>query len=356
MASISARNKQQRAISAVAVAAACLVACDKSPTGPTSREKSGDAVISGVQIAGPREVAPGQKIQLALIATLSNGTTRDVTSDANWISGNQQVASIAAPGGVTGGERGTVTIEARIGQLQAKKEIYVLPTGTYSLIGRLNDRTNRDVPVTDARVEVTTGTGTGLVASTNREGIFFLYGVAGDTTLHVTKEGYSQTTQTLSVVDHQYVTLDLAFLGKYPDVSGDYTLTITASSECGVGVGKGNLPQEIRVRSLPVTAEQNGLTLWVTPSGPQFGESRQGFYGRVDSGGGVVLTLRNPDDGQPIAERLSASNVLLIDGSAFSVDGVLAGELRLFEVTRSWVPIAWCSSPSHGFAMSRRSN
>jgi hypothetical protein len=295
-------------------------------------------------------VPPGQKIQLALIATLSNGTTRDVTNDANWISGNQQVASIAAPGGVTGGERGTVTIEARIGQLQAKKEVYVLPAGTYSLTGRLNDRAYRDVPVTDARVEVTAGTGTGLVAFTDRQGIFFLYGVAGDTTLHVTKEGYSQVSRTLSVVEHHYVTIDLASLGKYPDVAGTYTLIITASSECGIGLGKGNLPQEIRVRSYPATVEQNGVTLWVTLRGPQFSDFAQGFYGRVESGG-AVITFRNPDDGQPIAEQLSPTKVLLIEGSASSVDGVLAGELRLFDIRPSWVPVAWCSSTSHRFAM-----
>ena len=75
---------------------------------------SGDAVISGVPDRVGREKSRRAKPSrfTLRIATLNDRTTRDVTSDATWISGDGQVVSIASPGDVTGHQTGTAMIEA----------------------------------------------------------------------------------------------------------------------------------------------------------------------------------------------------------------------------------------------------
>jgi len=346
-----------RAVSIALAAAGFLMSCDGSPTGPTSGTKPGDHVISGIQIVGPREVAPGETVQLQLFATMSDRTTRDVTNEANWTSGDRQVASIAAPGRVAGRDRGSAMIEARFDGGRSHMEVFVLPAGTFRLYGHLNERRSRDKPLTGARVEVTTGAGAGLFTTADSKGVFYLYGVSGETSLRITMEGYSQATHTINVVDHQWITIEVPFLGINPDLSGTYTLTITAASDCGIGLGEAKLPEEVRVRSYTATVQQDGSTLWVTLSGLGI-SSAQGFYGRVEPAGAAFL-LTNPDDGQPIGERLTTSRALLIEGSAVvaagpeaRLTGTLSGELRLFE-TPSWKPIAWCSSTNHEFVLSR---
>ncbi len=348
-----------RAIPVALIASGVLTSCDASPTGPTSDRKPGNPVISGVQIVGPGAVPPGGTVKFTLVVTLSDRTTRDVTKEANWTSADGQVVSIAAPGELTGRERGTVMIEARFEGHRARKELYILPTGTYRLAGHVNDRADSQVPLAGARIEVTTGAGAGLVATTNPEGVFSLYGVAGDTTLRVTKPGYSEVTQTITVGAHQWINIALPFLGKYPDLSGTYTLTIAAASECGIGLGERKLPQDVRVRSYTAIVQQDGPSLWVALDGPTFRpEYPQGFYGSVQSAG-VTFQMKNPDDGQGIAERLSTSKVLMIEGNVVAasdattrIAGMLSGEFRLLE-TPSWKPIAWCSSTSHQFVLSR---
>ena len=346
-----------KGLSIAFVAVAFLVGCQQSPTSPTSSVP----VISGVQIGGPREVPPGQTVRFTLIATLSDTTTRDVTSEATWTAGDGQVVSIVSPGDVTGRQTGTAMIEARFDGHRARKEVYVLPAGTFVLIGRLRERGNRDLSVAGARIEVTSGAGAGLVTTTSAEGVFSLYGVSGETILYVTKDGYARLTQTLSVTDHlTSMTIEVLFLGGHPDLSGTYTLTIAAASDCGVGVGQGNLPEEVRVRSYAAAVEQDDGFLWVTLSGPGFlTELESYFYGTVQTER-AVFSLRNPDDGTPIAEWLSGSRVFSIEGSAIvaigsgaGLGGMLSGELRLSETGSPWRRIAWCSSTSHQFVLSR---
>jgi hypothetical protein len=86
----------------------------------------------------------------------------------------------------------------------------------------------------------------------------------------------------------------------------------------------------------------------------------QGFYGTL-SATGATFTVRNADDGQPIGEQLSDSRSFLFEGNVVAAGspdsrlaGTLSGELILFDTTpRTWRRIAWCTSMSHHFALSR---
>ena len=216
------------------------------------------------------------------------------------------------------------------------------------------------MPVHGALIEIATGTRAGLVATTNAEGEFSLYGVSGQTTVRATKDGYAPLTRLVDVTGHQTITLELPVSGGRADISGIYTLTITAASECGVGTGAAHLPEDVRLRSYIAAVQQTGPTLWVTLSGPGVpAEFHQGFYG-VAQPGGALFGIRNPDDGQPIFERLFGSTIFTFEGSAVVAvgpgerfGGTLSGELRVAEIGPPWRPLAWCSSTRHQFVLSR---
>ena len=136
-------------------------------------------------------------------------------------------------------------------------------------------------------------------------------------------------------------------------------MTVAAAAECGNGLGESRLPEDVRSRNYTAVVEQNDETLLVTPTGPGFPpEYAQGFYGTLNATGAAFL-VRNLDDGQPIAEQLSNSRIFMIEGRVAAegspvsrLAGTLSGEFYLFE-TPSWRRIAWCSSTSHQFVLSR---
>ena len=81
-----------------------------------------------------------------------------------------------------------------------------------------------------------------------------LYGVAGDTTLRVSKEGYQTHTQNLVVTDDTpSLAVALTLVRPRLDVSGAYTLTITADPSCS-----GGLLEPLRTRSYAAVLTQVG--------------------------------------------------------------------------------------------------
>ena len=99
-----------RVLKALAVAIAialALGACKKaSPTAPTPTAQS-------VAISGTANFAnKNQTSQLTASVTMSDSTTKDVTSSATWVSSNSSIASVTSAGVVTALGNGTATITA----------------------------------------------------------------------------------------------------------------------------------------------------------------------------------------------------------------------------------------------------
>lgn len=139
--------------------AGLLGACDDAPTRPSGGGVNPDVPVTTtrLEIAGPDAVAPGESAQFAATAYQSDGSTRNVTNEAQWRSGNPSVLSISANGLATGRERGEAPITAAFaGRTANKSNVFVLPAGTYRLAGAVRDA---GVLVSGARVEVTAGTG-----------------------------------------------------------------------------------------------------------------------------------------------------------------------------------------------------
>ena len=69
--------------------------------------------------------AVGAVTQLTAAATLSDGTTEDVTSSATWLSSDPTVAIVSATGAVTGVGPGTTSVFATVGAVTGALQLTV---------------------------------------------------------------------------------------------------------------------------------------------------------------------------------------------------------------------------------------
>lgn len=99
--------------------------------------------VSSVAVSGTAvNTVPGQTLQLTAIATLSNGSTQNVTNSATWTTSSTTIANVSTTGLVTGGAVGDATIGAR-----HQNVLGTLLVGIKSLIARftVSNATGPDV-------------------------------------------------------------------------------------------------------------------------------------------------------------------------------------------------------------------
>ena len=203
-------------------------------------------VPSGLEIAGPASVLPGQTAQFTATARFADGSTRDVTKEAVWRVEPfccpvppTPVLTVSFDGVVAGLNPGEAFVSTSFGPGRSSKQGLVLHDGTFRHHGFVDDA---GVPVPDARVTVTEGSATGLATTTDVNGQYRLHGVSGPTDVEVTKPGYLEQRQELTVTrNHQTLTFHLKLSAPREDVGGTYTLTVTAAPECA-----SKLPAEAR--------------------------------------------------------------------------------------------------------------
>ena len=342
---------------------ALLVACDRAPQspspppGPPPGPQVEPTVVS-LSMEGPQVVPIGETVQYTLLARLSNGSSRDVTTEATWSALPATRVTVAGPGLVTGRDRGEAGIHAQFNDFYASKSAAVVPAGTLALFGKVREA---GVPygwLGSAQVDVAAGIGAGLSTFTNLSGDYRLYGVAGEITLRVTKTGYQPTDRVVNVADYQggdaIVELPLAM--PRVDLSGTYTLTITAAEACGTGLGEGHLPADGKVRTYAVVVRQEGPTLWAT-----LGEGAGYFLGHVYPTQADFFMGWTEEGWPGFVERMSPTQFIgVIGGVAISsvtpnrVSGLLNGSILVSDPSTDWwPPIASCVSTRHQFVMSR---
>jgi len=297
-----------------------------------------------------------------------DGASSDVTHEARWTQSAGSSLSIEAPGSVTGRTPGESYITAFLGNRGVAAHVVVLAPGTY-LLGVRVIESQSGVRLDGAGVEAASGSGIAPVTTDNPFGYYRVYGVAGPTTIRVTKAAYQTQERTLTVSDHQTFDVNLPWIGSRPDVSGTYSLTVTASDECGTGLGEGALPDEARVRRYAARVGQRGPYVEVTLSGGTLPSSGARINGEFGPDGRVVFNLRWLYDSWDIGgyypelgEQLSNSTYLAVIGrvEAAVSQGRVAGRLEgSLEVLTSFyhpvrpTPTASCTSGNHQFALAR---
>jgi hypothetical protein len=331
-----------------------------TPTRPTPTPTPTLTVtVTSLELTGPDTVAPdGGTAQFNATARMSDGSSRDITNEATWRTFNTGILTVSSTGLATGRQRGESGISISYGGRGATKStIFVLPPGTFRLVGAVRDA---DAPVDGARVEVTLGTGQGL-STLSIGGQYRLYGVAGPIELAITKAGYEEVKQRFTVSTHQTSDVALKLTSPRADIAGTYTLELTAAPTCGT------LPPEARVRRYTAVVTQNGAQATVTLSGADFstreGRVRNTFTGQIEPAG-VTFTMPtgyyyafygfyNPE----VLERLSATMQVGFGGSAFgsfgggTMSAAFNGVVAVFD--NNFRRLTQCSSTSHQFVLTR---
>jgi Big-like domain-containing protein len=95
------QGKWLRIIAVVVGVVSLTAAC--APTSPTT--------VSSVAVSGSAPAIGGTS-QLIAMATLADGTTQNVSTQATWQSSNTAIATVSSTGIVTGVSSGTAVIQA----------------------------------------------------------------------------------------------------------------------------------------------------------------------------------------------------------------------------------------------------
>lgn len=82
------------------------------------------SALSSIAITGAAPVVGGQS-QFTATGTLSDGTTKDLTSSASWTSSDTTIATVSTTGVVTGVAAGTASVFATVGAVSGSLPVVV---------------------------------------------------------------------------------------------------------------------------------------------------------------------------------------------------------------------------------------
>jgi hypothetical protein len=349
---------------AILIALMALATCDDSfpprPSPPAPPSAPPQRTLTGVKIEGPASVAPGAAASYRFIASFSDGTTEDLTSQSKWGSSNASVLAIQGPGAVRGANRGEAGLFATYdtGGRSPTSQVYVLvlEDGTFRVVGRVDESGGR---LPGAQVEVVSGTGTGIKATTDSGGLYALYGLAGEVRLDATLEGFEKASRTITVA--QNTTADITMRPSIPptDLNGTWSMTLTASAACAP-----EFPQD-GTRHYTAEISQTGTALKLDVKAAGLSSSRiDGFV--LDRSLRLYLpsdsSYYSDDSYYFLVEQLAPSRFLAIAGTASgkrdgnSVTGTLAGEFAIYATGNSTTVRqrqVSCRRDDHGFRLAR---
>jgi hypothetical protein len=239
--------------------------CGEPPATPTTTSPS-PAPILTLRIAGQTSIAPrgqGQSIaQLSAIATVSGGTTADVTERAVWTSSNFSVVHpTTKPGEMQAEAQGQAVVSAAVGGLVASVGITVTMAGTFTLSGVVSDAgTTRGLSGVVLRRAQDQKS-----VITDVDGRYIFFGMSGPTAVTASLRGF--VTQSLPVNVTADAVQDFVLIPEVPpavDLSGNWTIEVTASPGC-----RDRLPTVARERRFDVIIAQQSAKMHftaVTPS------------------------------------------------------------------------------------------
>jgi hypothetical protein len=332
-------------------------ACDDpngSPTAPSSiAGPSAQATPLTIAIIGNTSIDhPGETIELTASASFSDGTTRDVTTQAQWLVIDDGILTLASPGRMTAQRYGTTTVSVSYGTrgsgVSARADLRVAPQGTYLLSGVL--KTDTGFPLPQSRVEAASRAGT---MSTTADGYgFYAVPAAGEAVIHVEKEGFRAAVKELTVSCDDRMDFQL----QRDDAGGPrgiYVVTFTASASC-------QLPPETMQRTYQANIEEIDHVLLARTEGADFvawgGE--KGFTG-THAGQAVEFLMRDTyDDGYNLIERIPSLGDLHYSGiatgtiSEADIVATFRGTLRLVPFRSAGIP-GTCTADDHRMRLVR---
>jgi hypothetical protein len=189
------------------LAAGIIAACGSSPTSSTP---AAPVSVASVSVAGTAP-AVGATAQFTATATLSNGTTQSVTSQAGWQSSNTAVATVSNAGLVTAVSGGSADITATYQNVTGRLSTTIgkPATQTFALSGTVTDGTSGGV-LPNIDVQATDSTGKTQSTRTGSTGTYTIAGVAaGTVSVGVAAVSYESTTLSVALTSDQRVDIVL---------------------------------------------------------------------------------------------------------------------------------------------------
>jgi hypothetical protein len=248
-------------LATVAVTAA-ISSCDRSPTSPAPQP--GVGLLTSVTVSGPSSIEPGESARYTATAHYSHGTSEDVTAAALWDPPAFASASVrfTAPGVAVAAGNGEILARATYKGLIGSMPIIVISSGTFKLSGVISE--SGGGPLEGVTVEVISGTGQGLRATTDLRGTYKLYGVGQQIRLRASAEGFTPQVREVAVAGSSSIeSFALTPVDTPADVSGVWTMTVEPSAACRAG-----LPQQAQRRDYRAELTQVGTRLQMTITGP----------------------------------------------------------------------------------------
>jgi Carboxypeptidase regulatory-like domain/Bacterial Ig-like domain (group 2) len=211
----------RRALFVVIAATTFSSACSgKSTTSPTTTPPPA-LTVTAVTISGTAP-AIGQTSQLTATATMSNGTTQDVTAQSAWQSSNTSVVIVSSSGAATGVAAGEADVRAAFSGVNGSLHIK-LQARTFAVAGVITDsESGRSI---DGEVEIVDGANAGKVTRADSTGRYSLSGlVAGSFALRARATGYDSSDMRVTIVDSDArADITLRRTPGPPDYSGVWT-------------------------------------------------------------------------------------------------------------------------------------
>lgn len=362
-----------------------IVACCGKRSGPlqpstvvSAPDKTGSstvaAVVTSLTMNGPVGLSPGETGRYTAIASYSDGTTRDITVEAQWSSTDESVLAMVGPGALAARSSGEAQVQVSFGTRSVSRDVIVIPKGLFLLDLFVTDE-QASARLDGVRVEVVSGPGVGLAVTTDWDGQAKLVGVAQDIELRFTKDGYQPTTQRVSVDHNQAVSVQLMPSKGRLNLSGQYQLTLTSGS-CAAD---GPFPDAARARTYTARLWNAGLEIIAELSDANLqivwcricNENRGNRFTGWTQAQGARFTLIDytaPDDYYDgiypnVVERLSDGTLLTISGHAVVAPtsngfaGTLDGSFAIYRSLElnypPSAPTATCRSTSHRFVLTR---
>lgn len=325
-------------------AAIVFAGCGKSPTAadpvgarPTSLAIQGTATLEH----------PGDTARLTAVATLADGTTRDVTADASWTTGLGAV-SMTGPGSLAAVKYGSDSVTVKYYALRSTIPIRVVPTGAFLVSGSV--RSAGGVPLSEVAVESSSGCGTANT-TTDTLGRYTLPAL-GAATLKVELGGFEPFLQQLVAQSDAQMDIVLEHSAVPGDATGLYRLTVTASPSCTM------LPSTLLQRTYDARVETVRNDVFVTLTGAEFSSwGTPGFTGSWEANTmRFILSDMYWDDGFSFIESIGPYHDLTFAGLAEGV--VDSNQIRAtFNGTISYIDYfeegPRCQAPDHQLTFTR---
>lgn len=224
------RSAGKRKVIAAAVMVLAALGCDDARS-PLAPPPSPAEQFIALRLAGPATISPGGTGQFTAIGERRDGTTADLTNRVNWSSSPSLLTFDAQGLGHAKAEgRGEARVTATFqGYPSGSMSVLLLEPDTFRLSGTV---TESGFSISGAAVEVVEGTGSGLRATTDSNGHYDLYGVAGAIRLRISAPGFESTTATAVVNEHATADVSLKPIVSTIDLGGTWVLTATAAAGC----------------------------------------------------------------------------------------------------------------------------